>query len=126
VVNLKEELLDAFTAVAASGPAYVYYLAELMVASAQELGVDAADADLIVRQTIRGAAALLDGSPESPAQLRAAVTSKGGTTEAAVRVLDGRGVPQAVLDALRAARDRGRDLGGGSQAATGGHPNRNT
>jgi pyrroline-5-carboxylate reductase len=110
VVRINEDLMDAFTAVASSGLAYVFYLAEGMMKAAQELGFDAATADKAVRETIAGAAALLTNSPESPGALRAAVTSKGGTTEAAARVLDSRGVMDAIVAALTAARDRGREL----------------
>lgn len=110
VVRIDESLMDAFTAVAASGPAYVFYLAEAMMKAAVELGFDAAAADRAVRETIIGAAMLLAQSPDSPGALRAAVTSKGGTTEAASRVLDERGVMNAVVAALTAARDRGATL----------------
>ncbi len=110
VVRIDESLMDAFTAVAASGPAYVFYLAEAMMKAAVELGFDAGTADRVVRETIVGAAALMAESFEAPGALRAAVTSKGGTTEAAARVLDGRGVMEAIVAALTAARDRGAEL----------------
>lgn len=110
VVRIDEELMDAFTAVASSGLAYVFYLAEGMMRAAQDLGFDAATADRAVRETIAGAAAMMGSSGEAPAALRAAVTSKGGTTAAAVGVLDGRGVMEAIVAALTAARDRGREL----------------
>jgi pyrroline-5-carboxylate reductase len=112
VVRIDESLLDAFTAVAGSGPAYVFFLAEAMAAAARSLGFDAALADQIVRQTIVGSSTLLGASPErTPAQLREAVTSKGGTTEAALSALAQRHVAQAFIDAITAARDRGRQLG---------------
>jgi len=110
VVRIEESLMDAFTAVAASGPGYVFYLAQAMVRAAVELGFSPEDADRIVRQTIKGSAELLSDSSESPEVLRARVTSKGGTTEAAIGQLDAAGVPQAVVRALTAARDRGREL----------------
>lgn len=112
VERIDEELMDAFTAVAGSGPAYVFYLAEAMTAAAEELGFAPEVAARIVRQTITGAAGLLvqDGAP-SARELRSAVTSRGGTTEAALRVLDECGVMGDFIRALRAARDRGRELG---------------
>lgn len=111
VVKIDESLMDAYTALAGSGPAYVFYLAEAMLAAAQEVGFDRITADRIVRQTIGGSAALLNDSSEPPSGLRAAVTSKGGTTEAACRVLDERGVMRAVAEAIAAGRDRGVELG---------------
>lgn len=112
VVPIEEPLLDAFTAVAGSGPAYLFFLAHAMADAARALGFDAALADQIVRQTIVGSAALLNASPDrTPAQLRDAVTSKGGTTEAALNVLAQHHVAQAFISALTAARDRGRELG---------------
>jgi pyrroline-5-carboxylate reductase len=109
-----ESLMDAFTAVAGSGPAYLFYVAEAMMKAAQELGFAPDVADRIVRQTLAGASALLaeDGAAP-PAELRAAVTSKGGTTAAATNSLDSSKVMEAFGKALRAARDRGRELGAG-------------
>jgi pyrroline-5-carboxylate reductase len=113
VERIEESLMDAFTAVAGSGPAYVFYLAEAMTRAAVELGFEPAVADRIVRQVLTGSAGLLAGSAgRSAAELRAAVTSKGGTTEAACRVLDDAGVMRVIVAALGAARDRGRELAG--------------
>lgn len=113
VVRIDESLMDAFTAVAGSGPAYVFYLAEAMMRAAVELGFEEETAGRIVRETVAGAAAMMAEAVEPPAALRAAVTSKGGTTEAAVRVLEEAGVMGAVVRAITAARDRGRELAGG-------------
>ena len=121
VVKIDESLMDAFTALAGSGPAYVFYLAEAMIAAAQEVGFDRITADRVVRQTIAGAAALLGESGgvassgvgrglETPESLRIAVTSKGGTTEAAVRELDAAGVNEAMVRAIVAGRDRAREM----------------
>lgn len=112
VVSIDERMMDAFTAVAGSGPAYVFYLAEAMVKAGIELGFDAKTASDIVRETIAGAGALLAESLEEPASLRAAVTSKGGTTAAAAAVLDQRGVMEGIVSAIIAARDRGAELAG--------------
>jgi len=113
VVLLEEPLFDAFTALAGSGPAYVCYLAEAMERAAARMGLDAETAGVVVRQVLSGAAGLLHEPGAGAAGLRAAVTSRGGTTEAAVRVLDEAGVMAAIERAIVAARDRGRELGGG-------------
>jgi pyrroline-5-carboxylate reductase len=113
VVPIEEDLMDAFTAVAGSGPAYLFYLAEAMTRAATEVGFDPDTAQWIVRWTLAGSAALLDHTDQPPATLRAAVTSKGGTTAAATKVLDDSGVKESIVRAIRAARDRGRELGGG-------------
>lgn len=111
VERIDEPLMDAFTAVGGSGPAYVFYLAEAMTRAAVECGFDPAAAGRIVRQTIAGAAQLLRDQPETtPELLRAGVTSKGGTTAAAVRVLDDARVQQTIVRAITAARDKCREL----------------
>lgn len=112
VVRIDESLMDAYTALAGSGPAYLFYLAEAMTLAARDVGFDQITADRIVRQTLAGAAALLIDSHETPVQLRAAVTSKGGTTEAACTVLDQRGVIDSFRAAITAGRDRGHELAG--------------
>lgn len=111
VIEINESQMDAFTAVAGSGPAYLFYLAEAMTIAAVRLGFEPATADLIVRQTLAGSSGLLLGTPDrSAADLRAAVTSKGGTTAAATAVFDDAKVLDTIITALRAARDRGREL----------------
>lgn len=110
-VRIDESLMDAFTAAAGSGPAYVFYLAEAMVRSACDLGLTPTDADRVVRQTLLGAATLLDSETDAPEALRAAVTSKAGTTAAATSVFDDADLHGVVARAMRAARDRGRELG---------------
>ena len=112
VVRIDERLMDAFTAVVGSGPAYVFYLAEAMARAAEDVGFDAETAVRIVRQTVAGAGELLASSGDTPAVLRAAVTSKGGTTAAATAVLDDEQVMDAIVSAIAAARDRGRELAG--------------
>ncbi|MBS0196610.1 MAG: pyrroline-5-carboxylate reductase [Planctomycetes bacterium] len=111
VVAIPEALMDAFTAVAGSGPAYLFYLAEAMIAAAVEQGFSEADAATTVRQTLLGAAALFQQSVQTPEQLRAAVTSKGGTTAAAMAVLDSCSAKRVWIDAMRAARARGAEIG---------------
>jgi len=110
VIELPEADMDALTAVAGSGPAYVFYLAEAMLDAARELGLSDGVARTMVTQTIAGAGALLIASDEDPAQLRAQVTSPGGTTEAAIAQLTAADVAAQVRQAIRAARDRSREL----------------
>lgn len=111
VVRIDESLMDGFTGVAGSGPAYVFYLAEAMERAATEVGLPAEDARAIVAETIAGAAELLKQSGEAPGALRARVTSKGGTTAAATGLFDEAGLTEIVVRAITAARDRGRELG---------------
>jgi pyrroline-5-carboxylate reductase len=113
VVEIDEGLMDAFTAVGGTGPAYVFFLAEAMTRAAVEIGFDRDTAGWIVRWTIAGAGALLDGTDQPPEVLRAAVTSKGGTTAAAMTVLEEARVMDAFMRAVKAARDRGAELGRG-------------
>ncbi|MBL8311471.1 MAG: pyrroline-5-carboxylate reductase [Burkholderiales bacterium] len=112
VVRVESEaMIDAVTAVSGSGPAYVFQFIESMLAAAQGVGFDADNARTLVLATLKGATALAEASDESPAVLRERVTSKGGTTAAALAVIDARGVQAAYVDAVRAARDRGAELG---------------
>jgi pyrroline-5-carboxylate reductase len=110
-VEIDEQLMDAFTGLAGSGPAYVFYLAEGMLNAAQTMGFDEAQAIKIVRQTIAGSGLLLARSDELPSELRARVTSKGGTTAAGTGALDQASVMDAIERAIIAARDRGEELG---------------
>ncbi len=113
VVSIDESLMDAFTAVGGSGPAYLFYLAEAMIKAAMDVGFDRDTAEWTVRWTLAGAGALLDATDQPAETLRTAVTSKGGTTAAAIAVLDDARVIDAFIRAIRAARDRGRELAGG-------------
>ena len=114
VVPLEERLFDAFTAVAGSGPAYVFYLAEAMTRAAVRQGIAEAAADAIVRSVLHGSAALLAGEAgKTAAELRAAVTSKGGTTAAAVGVMDAKGMMDAMSEAIAAGTKRGEELSRG-------------
>lgn len=109
-VEIEEPLMDAFTALAGSGPAYVFYLAEAMARAGEAVGFTPAEADRIVRAVVGGSAELLRREASSPEDLRAAVTSKGGTTAAATAVLDDAGLNEIMTRAITAARDRGREL----------------
>ncbi len=111
VIELEESMIDAFTAVAGSGPAYIFYLAQAMVQAAQSVGFDRTQALNIVRETVVGSALLLDAKPGiDPGELRKRVTSKGGTTAAAIEVMRERGLETILIQAIEAARDRGRQL----------------
>ena len=106
-----EELLNAVTAVSGSGPAYVFLLAEALAAAAERVGLAPDVANLLARKTIEGAATLLAQSDTSAADLRKSVTSPGGTTEAAMKILlaDAR-FEQLLSDAVAAATSRGFEL----------------
>lgn len=112
-VEVEEELLDAVTAVSGSGPAYVFLLAEAMQQAGVELGLTEDVAQRLVEQTIRGAGALLAVSSQTAEELRVAVTSPGGTTAAALEQFEKGGFTDLVVDALRAAAARSRELGAG-------------
>jgi pyrroline-5-carboxylate reductase len=107
----REELMDAVTAVSGSGPAYVFYFMEALMDAAHELGLNAADARLLALETFHGAAALARQSVDPPATLRARVTSKGGTTEAALRALEEQAVRERIVAAVKQAAARSRELG---------------
>jgi len=105
-----EDLLDAVTAVSGSGPAYYFLVMEAMQDAAQKLGLSADDARLLVLQTAFGAAKLALESNDDAATLRQRVTSKGGTTEAALEQLMQGGLPALFEDALNAAAARSKEL----------------
>ena len=106
-----EALLDAVTAVSASGPAYVFYFIESLRDAACALGFSEEQARLLAIDTVVGAAALAANSAEDVAVLRQRVTSKGGTTEAALNSLNADDFKAAILRAVRAAAARGREMG---------------
>jgi pyrroline-5-carboxylate reductase len=111
VITVPENLMDAVTAVSGSGPAYFFYLAELLGAAGAQVGLSPEDAARLARVTFEGAARLMAETREDPATLRHKVTSPGGTTEAAIKTFEALGLPATVAAAVKAARDRGRDLG---------------
>ncbi len=103
--------LDAVTGLSGSGPAYLFLLAESMQAAAVAEGLSESLAAALTTQTLLGAAALLDADDSSPGQLRANVTSPGGTTAAAIGVMQDRGLEAIVHEAIGAATRRSRELG---------------
>ncbi|HTJ97182.1 MAG TPA: pyrroline-5-carboxylate reductase, partial [Rhodocyclaceae bacterium] len=107
----QEAQVDDVTAISGSGPAYVFYFIEALEAAALELGFDVIAARKLAIETTLGAARLAAHSNEAPGVLRERVTSKGGTTEAALRSLDHDTVRAAIGRAAQAAAARGRELG---------------
>jgi pyrroline-5-carboxylate reductase len=107
----READLDAVTALSGSGPAYVFYFIEAMMQAAGEMGLTPEQGRLLALHTFAGATALASQSTESPATLRERVTSRGGTTYAALMSLDNDAVKAAFVRALHAARKRAEELG---------------
>jgi pyrroline-5-carboxylate reductase len=114
----EESQLDAVTAVSGSGPAYVFYLVEAMERAAKGMGLSAEQGRELALHTFAGAAALALQSGDAPSVLRERVTSKGGTTAAALAELDRLGVGAAFKQALRAAQQRAVELGQEAVATT--------
>ncbi len=108
----EERLLDPVTAVSGSGPAYVFWFIEQLAASAEKLGLKKDTAMKLALHTVLGAAKLAASSGESPADLRKNVTSKGGTTEAALKVFDEEKLAERFRRAVEAASRRATELGG--------------
>ncbi len=107
----EEPLLDAVTAVSGSGPAYFFYLIEHMTQAGVELGLPHATAEKLAVETAYGAASMARQGQHSAAQLRENVTSKGGTTAAALQVFNNRATPAIITEALKASRDRAVQIG---------------
>lgn len=103
--------MDAITAVSGSGPAYVFYFLEALQQAAQEQGFDERTARTLAIETFIGASRLAEQSPDSVSVLRERVTSKGGTTEAALAMFNAGKVNQAIRAGVHAAANRGRALG---------------
>lgn len=110
VLTVPERDLDAVTAISGSGPGYVFYLVDALTEAGVLLGLSRETALELAVATFRGAAGLLTETGEHPVILRERVSSPGGTTVAALRELDARGVRAAVIAAAAAARDRSREL----------------
>lgn len=109
--------MHAVTALSGSGPAYVFLLIEAMMAAGERLGLEPQTARMLTLRTVAGAAMLAAGTDTAPAELRARVTSPGGTTEQALRVLAANGFTEICYQAIAAAADRSRELGAGSESA---------
>ncbi|MCP4789106.1 MAG: pyrroline-5-carboxylate reductase [Gammaproteobacteria bacterium] len=105
-----EQLIDAVTAVSGSGPAYYFLMMEAMITGAQELGLNADQAQALVLQTAAGAAVMAQQSSHSPEQLRLAVTSPMGTTEQALNSFAANNYQTTVTTAMQAAYHRSQEL----------------
>ena len=109
-VDVLESQMHAVTAVSGSGPAYVYLLAEAIEAEAVELGLDQSQVNILLRGMMLGASMLFDADERSPAALREAVTTPGGTTEAGIQAMRDAGFVESVRAGVRAACQRGEHL----------------
>jgi pyrroline-5-carboxylate reductase len=106
-----ERLLDPVTALSASGPAYVFWFIEQLAACGEKLGLESETALKLAMQMVLGSAKLAAQSGEAPGELRRQVTSKGGTTEAALKVFEHERLGEKIMQALEAASRRGAELG---------------
>ncbi len=106
-----ESLIDPVTAVSGSGPAYVFWFIEQLAAAAERLGLPRETSLKLARNTVLGSAKLAAASDQPPGELRRQVTSKGGTTEAALKVFDEEQLAERFLKAIEAASRRGAELG---------------
>lgn len=111
-VRIEEELLDAVTALSGSGPAYVFYVAEAMIQAGIKQGLSPEIARTLAVHTVFGASILMAQTGDDPAELRRKVTSPGGTTEAALKVMSDRKLAEIFSEAIAAAAKRGRELAG--------------
>jgi pyrroline-5-carboxylate reductase len=111
VIAFKEADMDAVTAISGSGPAYVFYYIESMIEAGMKVGLPSTEASELVLTTIKGAVKLLEDRGDSPEHLRRQVTTPGGTTEAALKVLETRHFKQAIVDAIAAAAEKAREIG---------------
>jgi pyrroline-5-carboxylate reductase len=113
VIEVEESSMDAVTAISGSGPAYFFYLAETMIASAREEGLSSELADTLVKETFRGASSVMSSSGFSPSELIKKVASRGGTTEAALSVFEEEAFAGTVARAIHKARKRAGELSEG-------------
>ena len=111
VVRLPERHLDAVTGVSGSGPAYIFLVAEAMIEGGVAAGLTREVSRRLVVGTVLGSARMMEETGEDPAELRAAVTSPGGTTAAALRNLEFKAVRSAFIEAVAAATERSKQLG---------------
>ena len=109
-VRVPERLMDAVTAVSGSGPAYFFYLMEQMARAGTALGLPPSTAKRLAAVTARGSARLATCGGEDPAAFRKKVTSKGGTTEAAFKVFERKGLGNILQEGIRAAARRAKEL----------------
>ena len=111
VIQVREDQIDAVTAVSGSGPAYFFFLVELMIAAGVKFGLSSEQARLLAAKTAMGAAKMLVTSTDSPQELRRKVTSPGGTTHAAITKMESLKLPSIIEQAMQACADRSKELG---------------
>ncbi|MBW1985243.1 MAG: pyrroline-5-carboxylate reductase [Deltaproteobacteria bacterium] len=110
VIEFDEKDLDAVTAVSGSGPAYVFYFIESMITGGTKAGLSLKNSEKLTLETVKGAVKLLEESNDSAETLRKKVASPGGTTEAALRVLEKTSVKASIVKAIAAAKKRSKEL----------------
>lgn len=110
VIAVEEAALDGVTAMSGSGPAYVFYFIEAMIEAGLALGFDHPTARQLTLATVRGALQLVEETGDSPADLRRKVTSPGGTTQAAVEIMDAGTVKETIVRAIQGAARRSEEL----------------
>ena len=110
IVIQEEMLMDAVTAISGSGPAYIYLFIESLIESATKLGLSKTIAEELVLQTLKGAVELLEKTGKTPEELRKQVTSRGGTTEAALKVFQKRRFQEVIHTAVKSACRRSKEL----------------
>lgn len=108
---LPEDLMDAVTGLSGSGPAYIFRMAEALTEAGKEVGIPEDQAADLVKQTILGAARMMTETDDTPARLREKVTSPGGTTQAGLKSMDEAGFEKIIVDAVKAATKRAKELG---------------
>lgn len=113
VIEVEETQMDAVTAISGSGPAYFFYLTEILEKCAIEMGIDKDNAKLLAIKTAFGSATLLRGSNLSAETLRKRVTSKGGTTEAAFKVFEKNKFEEILREGIKRANERAKELSEG-------------
>jgi pyrroline-5-carboxylate reductase len=111
VIEVPENQIDAVTALSGSGPAYFYFLVEYLIRAGEEMGLSPEHAKKLAIKTAVGSGKLLAASSDSPAELRRKVTTPGGTTHAAISYMESQNLGQTIIDAIKAAERRGRELG---------------
>jgi len=110
-ILLPEKQLDTVTAISGSGPAYFFYFAEAVMEASKELGFDSQAAKKLIAQTMIGAGKVMLESDDTPEVLRQKVTSKGGTTQKALEIMEKNSMKSIIKDAIKAAKNRSEELG---------------
>lgn len=110
VIIIDESLMDAVTAISGSGPAYFYWLTEILIEAGIKMGIEREKAEKLAKQTLIGSAGLLEKEGAGPEELRERVTSPGGTTEAALDLLAEKDTEKIILEAIKAAKKRSGEL----------------